>query len=87
MRRTEKNIAAPRFTPREKEILNCISKGLKNKEIAEELFIDVKTVEAHKSNLIRKLSLKNTSSLIIYSIIHIANLIAIVIALLPQDIF
>ena len=52
------------LSEREKEILGWIAKGYSNKEIAESLFISVKTVESHKSNLMEKLSLKTRPELV-----------------------
>ena len=51
------------LTQREREILKLIAEGYKNKEIAEQLFISLKTVEKHRSNLMRKLDLHNTAAL------------------------
>jgi two-component system response regulator NreC len=51
------------LTQREREILKLIAEGYKNKEIAEQLFISLKTVEKHRSNLMRKLDLHNTAVL------------------------
>jgi DNA-binding NarL/FixJ family response regulator len=46
---------------REKQTLQLIKQGFKNKEIAEILFISIKTVEAHKENIKHKLKLKRIS--------------------------
>jgi len=51
------------LTQREREILKLIAEGYKNKEIAEHLFISLKTVEKHRSNLMRKLDRHNTAAL------------------------
>ncbi len=56
------------LTPREREILKLIAEGYKNKEIAEELCISVKTVEKHRSNLMEKLNLHNVQSLTSFAI-------------------
>jgi two-component system, NarL family, response regulator NreC len=56
------------LTPREKEILKLIGEGYKNKEIAEQLFISVKTVEKHRSNLMEKLQLHNSAAVTSYAI-------------------
>ncbi|RBW68807.1 response regulator transcription factor [Bacillus taeanensis] len=53
---------------RETEILEWISKGYTNKEIAENLVISVKTVETHKSNLMEKLGLKTRPELVKYAL-------------------
>ncbi len=51
------------LTQREREILKLIAEGYKNREIAEQLFISLKTVEKHRSNLMKKLDLHNTATL------------------------
>ena len=51
------------LTKREREILKLIGEGNKNKEIADYLFISVKTVEKHRANLMQKLDLHNASAL------------------------
>jgi len=56
------------LTPREREILKLIAEGYKNKEIAEELCISVKTVEKHRSNLMEKLNLHNAQALTAFAI-------------------
>jgi DNA-binding NarL/FixJ family response regulator len=45
-----------------------VASGKGNKQIAEELFISVKTVETHKSHILEKLDLKNTAALVRYAI-------------------
>ncbi|MCX6278197.1 MAG: response regulator transcription factor [Bacteroidetes bacterium] len=52
------------ITPREIEIISLLSEGCTTKEIAEKLFISDKTVERHKSNLLKKLKLRNTAHLV-----------------------
>lgn len=56
------------LTQREREILTLIAEGYRNKEIANSLYISPKTVEKHRSNLMRKLDLHNTSALISFAI-------------------
>jgi DNA-binding NarL/FixJ family response regulator len=50
-------------TQREKEIIKLIGEGYKNKEIADFLGISVKTVEKHRSNIMRKLHVHTASAL------------------------
>lgn len=52
------------ITPREFEILELVKKGKKNKEIAEEMFLSVKTVENHRTNILKKTQSKSMLSLI-----------------------
>jgi DNA-binding NarL/FixJ family response regulator len=56
------------ITRREREVLKLIGEGYKNKEIAALLFISVKTVEKHRSNIMKKLDLHNAAALTAYAI-------------------
>lgn len=53
-----------KVTKREKEILQLISEGNSNKKISEKLFLSVKTINAHRNNILKKLESKNTAELI-----------------------
>ncbi len=55
-------------TKRELEILQLITEGYSNAEIADKLFISIRTVDTHKNNLISKTGSKNLVSLLIYAI-------------------
>jgi two-component system response regulator NreC len=55
------------LSKREKDILILISNGLKNKEIAEKLFISTRTVDTHKTHILTKLNLKSTAYLTIFA--------------------
>ncbi|MCP4311684.1 MAG: response regulator transcription factor [Bacteroidetes bacterium] len=57
-----------KLTRRELEILNLICTGLSNAEIADKLFLSLRTVEGHKSKLINKTGVKNSISLVMYAI-------------------
>ena len=54
----------PPLTKREKEILGHIAEGLTNNQIADKLFISPLTVDTHRKNLLTKLNVNNTASLI-----------------------
>ncbi|WP_037288441.1 response regulator [Saccharibacillus sacchari] len=56
------------LSKRELEILPLIAKGYGNKEVAEKLFISVKTVEAHKAKIMEKLQLKSRPELVEYAL-------------------
>lgn len=56
------------ITRREKEVLGHLVDGLKSSEIAEKLFISPRTVDKHRTNLLKKLELKNTASLVRYAL-------------------
>ena len=51
------------LTPREREVLRLLARGYAYKEIASQLFISIKTVETHASNVLRKLQLSNRHQL------------------------
>jgi DNA-binding NarL/FixJ family response regulator len=52
------------MTKREKEIIEWISLGYSNKEIAEKIFVSTSTVDAHRYNILKKLEVKNTAEMI-----------------------
>ena len=54
------------LSEREIEVINQIRDGLSSKEIADRLTISIKTVEVHRHNILKKLKVKNTASLINY---------------------
>lgn len=56
------------LTTRETEILKLFAEGLSNTEIADQLFISVRTVESHKNHIMQKLELKSTVDLIKFAI-------------------
>jgi two-component system response regulator NreC len=69
--RIKSNHRLPRFatlTTREKEVLKVLAEGNSVKEIAGSLNLSVKTVEAHKFNLMRKLDIHNKAQLVQYAI-------------------
>jgi DNA-binding NarL/FixJ family response regulator len=55
------------LSPREREVLKLIAEGYKNKEIADDLCISLKTVEKHRANLMKKLDLHNAAALTVYA--------------------
>ncbi|HYO79887.1 MAG TPA: response regulator transcription factor [Bryobacteraceae bacterium] len=56
------------LTPREREVMKLLAEGNSVKEIAGDLGLSVKTVEAHKFNLMRKLDIHNKAQLVQYAI-------------------
>lgn len=56
------------LTSREREILKLVGEGYKNREIADDLCISMKTVEKHRENLMKKLDLHTASALTSYAI-------------------
>ena len=60
----------PRFTNRQRQILRCLGRGLTNKEIAVDLGISVKTVETHRSRVMRTLGFRRGHQLLQFAIRH-----------------
>ncbi len=56
------------LTDREREIMQCVASGLRTREIAERLSLSEKTVEKHRSNLMRKLGLRSAAAVAAYAI-------------------
>ena len=61
-------VAAAPITAREREVLAHIGAGQTNKAIAKALHLSVKTVEKHRSNLMKKLGLHNAAAVTVYAI-------------------
>ena len=59
----EKRLILDELTPREKEVLRLLARGYTYREMAERLFISVKTVETHVSNILRKTQQSNRHAL------------------------
>ncbi len=58
------------LSARETEVLKLFVNGLTNQEIADKLFISIRTVESHKNHIMQKLELKSTVELVKYAIKH-----------------
>lgn len=58
----------PILTKREKQVLELISEGFTNQQIAEQLFLDVTTINSHRKNMLTKFELNNTAALIKFAI-------------------
>ncbi len=71
---TNRNVNTPEhdkhLTVREIEIIGYIANGLTNHEIADKLFLSIVTVNTHRKNMLAKLHLKNTASLVKYAAEH-----------------
>ncbi len=61
------------LTVREKEVLKLIVKEYTNNQIADELFISIRTVDSHKHNLLEKTGSKTLAGLVLYAIEHGIN--------------
>ena len=68
--KTRKDGHSSKLTERETEILQAITKGMTNQQLADNLHISVRTVEAHKSNIMKKLKINSTAELVVYAIKH-----------------
>lgn len=64
------------LTNRETDILNLLAKGYDNQSIADELFISLKTVKTHVSNILSKLDVDDRTQAVVYAFKH---------HLVPQD--
>jgi DNA-binding NarL/FixJ family response regulator len=58
----------PTLTVREREITQLLAEGKSSKEVATLLNLSTKTVETHRSNIMRKLSLHSIRDLVVYAI-------------------
>ena len=71
---TDRNVRSSdvekQLTAREIEIIRLIADGMTNHEIAKRLFLSIVTVDTHRKNMLAKLQLKNTASLIKYAADH-----------------
>ena len=56
------------LSPREREVLQLIAEGHSNKQIADILCLSIKTVQAHRANIMSKLDLHDRSELVKYAI-------------------
>ena len=56
------------LTTREKEILHLIAKGKTDKEIADKLFISIRTAKKHRNNMITKIGVNNTVELVAFAV-------------------
>ncbi len=63
-----KQVESEKLTEREVEVLQLVSQGFSNQEIADKLFISKRTVEGHKNLLLQKTGCKNTIDLLVYAI-------------------
>ncbi|MCM3489396.1 response regulator transcription factor [Alkalihalophilus marmarensis] len=70
MRSQKEKALHEELTPRELEVLKLIGVGQSNQEIAESLFIGIKTVKTHVSNILQKLALEDRTQIAIYAHRH-----------------
>ncbi len=60
--------SAEQLSIREREILQMLAEGRSNKEIAEALFLSIKTIETHRANIMKKLGLRTIADLVLYAV-------------------
>jgi DNA-binding NarL/FixJ family response regulator len=63
-----KQQTADQLSGREMDVLNLVCQGMTSQEISDRLFISVKTVETHRSNIFRKADVRNAAELIIWAV-------------------
>ncbi|MBI3003824.1 MAG: response regulator transcription factor [Ignavibacteriales bacterium] len=64
----EKSLIDQKLTKREQEILRHIAQGLTSREIAEKLYLSASTVNTHRANMMQKLDIHDTASLVRFAI-------------------
>lgn len=67
-KRRSHSITLPQLTKRELEVLKLFTEGFNNSEIAEKLFLSVRTIESHKNHILQKTNMKNSVELIKFAI-------------------
>jgi len=70
MYRTEKKSPFQELTKREKEILQLVVKGFTSKKMAKHLNLSQRTIDHHRSNLLKKCNKKNSVDLVNYAVRH-----------------
>jgi two-component system response regulator NreC len=53
---------------REKEVLQCLTSGKNNRDVADLLYVSISTVETHRNNILQKLQLHSLADLILYAV-------------------
>jgi len=67
-KRQQDDTILPQLTRRELEVLQLFAEGFNNSEIAEKLFLSVRTIESHKNHILQKTNMKNSVELIKFAI-------------------
>jgi DNA-binding NarL/FixJ family response regulator len=72
LRKNEETLLNPfaTLTSREREIMQLVAEGKTSQQIADILYISVRTVEVHRANIMRKMNFSNSSELVRYAIQH-----------------
>lgn len=67
-KRQQNDNILPQLTRRELEVLQLFAEGFNNSEIADKLFLSVRTIESHKNHILQKTNMKNSVELIKFAI-------------------
>ncbi len=67
-KRQQNDNILPQLTKRELEVLQLFAEGFNNSEIADKLFLSVRTIESHKNHILQKTNMKNSVELIKFAI-------------------
>ncbi len=67
-KRQKSDSILPQLTRRELEVLQLFAEGFNNSEIADKLFLSVRTIESHKNHILQKTNMKNSVELIKFAI-------------------
>ena len=67
-KRKKSSTLLPQLTKRELEVLKLFAEGYNNNEIADKLFLSVRTIESHKNHILQKTNMKNSVELIKFAI-------------------
>ena len=67
-KRQQNDSILPQLTRRELEVLQLFAEGFNNSEIADKLFLSVRTIESHKNHILQKTNMKNSVELIKFAI-------------------
>lgn len=59
-----------RLTKREREVFDLLAAGVRNSEIASRLCVAVKTVDTHRTHIMRKMELASNSALVLWAVRH-----------------
>ena len=62
------NESMQQLTGREQEVLSYLAKGYTNREVAEKLYVSIKTIESHRAKIMEKLNLQTRHELVKYAI-------------------
>ena len=62
------HVSIKRLSQREREVLRLVALGYTNRQIADQLFLSIKTVETYRARVMEKLDLKSRSALVRYAL-------------------